>query len=557
MRALRLLWMIPLLLLMTTFGYAQEETQPLVVFVVDSDLKTASLTDLGPTGLSNLALIFRGLGAQVDYTDLNNPIADDVQVLVLARPLGSFSIVQVVHLWMYLQKGHNLLLAVDPEGYFLGSANVNPQVARSGLTTLLNAEYGIALRDSFLVEPWFTSETIVDLNNTFSPTFADVVSHPVIAPLAAHDLPVWVWGARSVRVEPFGIDSRAVPLLYSNNGYGESNPGVFRKLRGRNNYNLPTAPLEVNIGSDYLGWLNFAALGENTGTGSRIVMLGDSEMIENGYGLAENRDTPRYSGNRIFAERAAAWLLDISPSQWPALPQGFTWIAIDGTASDWSTSANVAVDEPDSTENTAYDIQQVAAFRDDTYAYLLVETSSTPDRTSHVELQVDVDNDGTPDHTIMAQVESVIALSDAETTVIPDGKMAVRGIIELRLPRRLVEPTMINVCIADQGGTRDCLDQVISPAAVDTRAPADLGLSQGIFVTISANAPVNLRAGPSTGTTIITTLPDGMRFAALGRNEDATWINVQNAAYSGWLSNTVVVANGDLSSLPVLTEESP
>jgi hypothetical protein len=34
--------------------------------------------------------------------------------------------------------------------FYLGSANVNPQVAHSGLTALINAEYGIAMRDSFL-----------------------------------------------------------------------------------------------------------------------------------------------------------------------------------------------------------------------------------------------------------------------------------------------------------------------------------------------------------------------------------------------------------------------
>src|SRR5215207_6831383 len=111
---------------------AQDQSQPLVAFVVDSDLQTLSLTDLGPTGLSHLAEIFRSLGARVDYIELGNPIEPEVNLLVLARPIQSLTIPQAVRIWIYLQQGNNLLLALDPEGHYLGFANINSQVSRSG-----------------------------------------------------------------------------------------------------------------------------------------------------------------------------------------------------------------------------------------------------------------------------------------------------------------------------------------------------------------------------------------------------------------------------------------
>jgi hypothetical protein len=50
-----------------------------------------------------------------------------------------------------------------------------------------------------------------------------------------------------------------------------------------------------------------------------MVLLGDSEMLENGYGLSQNSETnaPQYPGNFLFAQRLAAWLLDLPAAEWP------------------------------------------------------------------------------------------------------------------------------------------------------------------------------------------------------------------------------------------------
>jgi len=71
-----------------------------------------------------------------------------------------------------------------------------------------------------------------NLDQTYSRTFADVVLNPITAPLAAYDLPVWIWGAPRSQNRCIGIDNTATPLLYNNDGYGEANPNVFRVLHG-------------------------------------------------------------------------------------------------------------------------------------------------------------------------------------------------------------------------------------------------------------------------------------------------------------------------------------
>ena len=532
----------------------QESEAPLVGFVVDSDLGTASHTDLGVTGLNRFAEMFRAYGAQVTAIDLSRAIPDEVDLVVIVGPVKSFTIPQVARLWIHLQKGKNLLLAVDPENYFVGNANINTQVARSGLTALLTLDYGILIRDAFLVEPWFTVESITRLETTYSRTFVDVVSHPVVAPLASFNVPVWVWGSRALTVEPFGVDSQAVPLLYNNDGYAETNPKVFRVVRG-NRFENATEPLQENIGADYLGWINVAALGENTATGSRIVVLGDSEMLENAYGLAGSPEARLYPGNVLFAQNVAGWLLDIPTSRWLSLPPGFTWITIDGGGSEWPESASLVTDAVDPGVAAELDIQAVRAFHDDAYAYLFVETWERPTTDARLELALGGERAG--GRVVIASDSVNFVSTPVEIASVTAGSdVAIRSGIELRIPLRFAVSGIDDICLRGGAsadlGIADCLGQPVPVPAFNTRAPFDLGLARGLLVTVSNNIDVNMRSGPSTSTAVVTTIPNGTIFAALGRSEDGSWLRVNNAGFSGWLSSGLVAANGDIQSLPVL-----
>lgn len=527
---------------------AQDNT-PLVGFVVDTDLRTASLTDLGVAGLNRFAEVFRAYGAQVTPIDLSRPIPDNIDLVVLVRPIRQLTLPQAVRLWLHLQAGKNLLLAVDPENYFIGNANIATQLARTGLVTLLNLDYGIHIRDTFLVEPWFTTASITRLEGSYSRTFPDVVAHPVVASLRAFDVPVYVWGARTMSVEAIGIDSQAVPLLYNANGYAETSPRVFRVIRGNRFQNAADA-LEVNIGTDLLGHVNVAALAENSRLGSRIAVLGDSEMLLNAYGFLGSAQARQYPGNVVFAQNLAGWLLEIPVGQWLPLPPGFTWVTLDGSANEWPESASIVEDTVDPGVSGAFDIKAVRAFHDDIYTYIYVETWERPNANAHLTLsladgaRVTIDEGGvTPPHTASSEEGST------------GGRAAIRAGIEIRIPRRWTESGVIDVCLrgiaTDDLGIADCLAQPVPIAQFNSRAPFDVGLSSGLLVTVSNNGDINVRSGPSTATSVITMVPNGTVFAAVARSADASWVQVQNSGLSGWVSAPLVVANGEIQSLPV------
>jgi hypothetical protein len=527
---------------------------PLVGFVVDADLQTAYHTDLGVGGLNRFAEVFRAYGAEVTAIDLSRPIPDEVDLVVLVRPVRPLTLSHAARLWIYLQKGKNLLLALDPENYYIGSANINTQIARSGLTTLLTLDYGISLRDSFLVEPWFTLDSITNLETTYSRAFVDVVSHPVTDQLAAFDVPVYVWGARSMTVEAIGIDSQAVPLLYNSQGYAETSPRVFRVLRG-SRFENASEPLQENIGTDFLGWANLAALAENTRTGSRVVVLGDSEMLLNAYGFAGAPEARLYPGNVIFAQNLAGWLLELPGRRWLGLPPGFTWLTVDGSDGEWPETATPIMDPIDAGVTASLDIRQVRAFHDDIYTYLFVETWERPNLNGTVTFTL---TDG-------ARIEvtngSVQLPATADPSIPWSGSaVAARTGIELRLPSRAVSAGIADVCLhatnSSDMGISDCLGQAVAVTAFNTRAPFDRSLASGLLVRVSNNTDVNLRSGPGTATAVVTMVPNGTVFAAVGRNNGGDWVQVQNAGLAGWLSAGLVVANGDIQTLPVVEDGS-
>ena len=553
----RLLVVLLVSTLVVSSVQAQTGAAPVVAFVVDRDLGTASHTDLGAVGLNRLAETVRAYGAEVTTIDLSSRISDAVDLVVLVRPTRPLTIAHAARLWLYLHNGGNLLLAVDPENYYIGSANINPQIARSGLTTLLTLDYGILVRDAFLVEPWFTVDSITRLETTYTRTFVDVVPHPVVAPLTAFDLPVWVWGARPLGVEPFGIDSQAVPLLYNNLGYGEASPRVFRVLRG-NRYQNATDPLQENIGADFLGWLNVAALAENTSSGSRIVVLGDSELLLNGYGFAGTPQARIYPGNVLFAQNLVGWLLEFPAGRWIGLPPGFTWVTIDGGAQEWPESASLVADAVDPGVAASLDIKQVRAFHDDAYVYLFIETWDRPPTDARLSLVTSAENGGARIE-ISEGVFHFPAGSNERQPAVDGARVELRSGFELRLPQRLVSAGITDVCLqgpaSADSGIADCLGQPVPVPAFNTRAPFDLGLARGLLVTASNNTDVNLRSGPGTATTVVASIPNGTVFTALGRNAEGTWLQVQNAGHTGWISAGLVVANGDIQSLPIVDSE--
>jgi hypothetical protein len=522
----------------------QDEGAPLVVFVLNPDIETASPFDSGPNGLSEFSRIFRDAGAQIQVVNLVEAVSTDADVMVMVGPRRRLTIFALARLWVHLSRGNHLLLAMDPSGY----GDTSTETATTGLVRFLDNAYGLIPYDAFMAENWFTKDSILVLSGAFLRTHADVIPHPIVAPLSQFDLPVEVWAARPLVVEPIGVYSHAIPLLQTSTAYGETTPDVF-------SFAEDAPPLEMNLETDIIGNVNIAGLGENTFTGSHVVVLGDSEMLLNGYGLAtqSGADLPRHIGNRIFAERLASWLIERPQDEWPSLPGGFTWIAVDGDSQDWDLSQPAAVEQLDFGPAN-YNIHQVYAAQDDTYLYILAQTISAPSPDIRVDLSVLSSN--TP-ITISAAAGQVTLGSGEEATVISDAQLAVGSALEMRIPLRVLGnlQAITNFCayptIDAPAEEADCLDATVNVNQLDTQSPSDLHFSEGPLAVITGVRRVVLREGPDVLDREITTFNGGKVLQAVGRTEDGEWVQVQTGAFTGWVFSSLVVANTDIDALPV------
>ncbi len=547
-----------------TAGYAQDEPEspPRVVFIEDKSLYVASTLDPGPDGLTKLEQAFIDLGAQTEWQHLSEPLPEDADVVVIVRPTRAIPADYIARLWVHLSKGHHLLLAVDPSslGSQLSEGIRYPSTDKStsGLSKILMLFYGIQFEDTVLVEPWYSNTTLTNQLTAFLPASAeDIVPHPIMAPLERYDLPIQLWGARNLRVEPFGMSNYAVPLLYTTLPYGEANTRVFP--RGNNE----PEPLELNLDKDEQGRLFPAAVGENTRRGSRVAVLGDAEIFLNSFGLETNSlGEPVHIGDWLLTQRLAAWLLGLPEDEWPTLPAAYTQLALDGQADDWADLDAIVTDGENEIDAASFDIQKVYAFRDDSFLYVNIATIEPPSPSTRVRLQLETNFDGVPDLEVLLTPEQVTLVSDSEAdSVVSDGALAIDTILELRLPLRIMNEGALlsQICLSDSRtalGTAqlDCTDlaPVIIPVA-NTTAPVDVRFSPGPRLMVDTlEAGVNVRAAPNTDSNVVEIVPNRQLFAVTGRTALGDWLQISNARYTGWIADFLVDVNSDFSNIPIV-----
>lgn len=528
-----------LLLLMVCAVPARAQEQPLVVFVLNPEIGAASVFDPGPDGITTLDMIFRGLGARTQAINLVERIPAAADVVVLVGPQQRLNLISLARLWVHLAQGKNLLLALEPVGY----GGIQSEDFNSPLLRLITNAYGLITQDTFLVEPWFSKDSAALLSGTYLLAGPDVVPHPVVEPLIRYELPVQVWSARSLLVEPVGMDSVATPLLQTTSAYGETTQNVFSFEEG-------APPLEPNIESDPMGLLNVAGLGENTRAGSRIAILGDAQMVQNGYGLANipGETLPRQPGNFIFAERLAAWLLDMPEADWPQLPEGFSWLAVDGSGDDWPAGVAVTEEERDASLPANYDLEQVSAFANNAYLYVLAQPYSSP--STNARLEVTLGNG------VVISAAAGQVTQGGET--LADARLAVGDALELRLPLRVTgaAPQVTQVCLFDSSSSateaRDCSAGEIETLTVEGREPFDLRFGSGPLATIASIRDVALMAAPAGDAPQAATLNAGRVMSVVGRSANGDWLRVRSGGLDGWVLSSLVISNADINSLPVV-----
>lgn len=540
-------------------GHAQEDGPPLVVFIQGRrPLDSASISNVGPEGLSKLADIFRSMDAEVVYRNINEPLPAEADVVVLARPMRAVGAVESAYLWNYVESGGNLLVAFDPEGTYILSptvergAGIRSRIGRGALATLFDADFGVRMYDTFVAEQAVSTASLLRVDTMFSIGHPDDVANPLTEPLREYGLPLWVWGARHMRVEPFVIGGQALPLIYTDTAFAESSPDIFPT--GRTTADGATGAVEMNLGEDFTGRLNMGALAIDNRTGARVAILGDSEMLQNGFGLVSSGPTPRYPGNRIFAERLAAWLLELPEEEWPRLPGGFSWVVLDGEATDWpgrgvGTLSDAAGDSP----QPAFDLQQVHGFADNRYVYLFLESAAPPD--AAVQVTISLDGLGEePAPRLVASANGIAVERDGGVSeTVPDAAFGAGSGIELRLPQRLFgENIRVTACVHSAPGQEplDCLDQTLTVPYTNLLAPFDWSLVGRPLAIVYTNSGVYVRTAPSTNASIAGTVYNSASFATLGRNADASWIQVENGNFRGWMAAFLLTPNHDLMLLP-------
>ncbi len=552
-----LLLTVLLIVAILMLGGASAQDEPLIVFIIGQDLGSLTYADTSSVGLSEIAFLFDSLGYTSRTIAAGQPIPESTQLVVLVRPAREFSLMHEARLWDYMQDGGHVLLVLDPENFYVGGlGNLNNRFDRSGLQTLIGTDYGLGVTDAFLVEPWVTNDSLIFLPRTFSYVQPTEVLNPITDPLLKYDLPIQVWGARHIAVDPLGTEHYALPLLYTDSGYGETHRGVFPRARG-NAIEVGEVALEPNMPQDMLGRIEPGAIGVNTTTGSRLAVLGDSEMLQNGFGLRGTALNPTFPGNRIFAERLIAWLLEMPVKDWPELPSGYTWIAVNGQNDEWEDVEAVSRLGEITTDEGVPLFQDIRVFKDDSYVYFLFEAPLT--ESTQIQLH-------TEDGSIIAQTDQVtfrggeeyilrLEQATSDTVVVEEARFAIDDAAELRLPLRYLGPdlSLESICIGESEEVA-CANVSFDIPSTETIAPFDhslLGHLTGVVIS-SEGVSVNLRATPSTEGNVISFVPVGTKLAVIGRDETATWAYVENANYAGWIAGLLLETNGDFRQLPVV-----
>jgi uncharacterized protein YraI len=103
-------------------------------------------------------------------------------------------------------------------------------------------------------------------------------------------------------------------------------------------------------------------------------------------------------------------------------------------------------------------------------------------------------------------------------------------------------------CVAGQEGWLLGAPEYVSTASA---APAVSGTPASSEPVVSSTGTVNLRSGPSTAFNRVGALSAGQQLRIVGKNENASWWQVETAGGKAWVANSVVRATGPVDQVAV------
>lgn len=306
---------------LTGFKGEQQFTSALLNLLESRKPKILFTTGHGERALDDFETT--GLSAAADYLERENfdveewaslgasDVPPGTDLVVIAGPTSGFVEPEVAALSRYLESGGRLLVALDPV-----LATGGGGVAANGLAGLL-AEHGIAVDDTIVIDPanplpFFGAETI------FVKSYG---SHPITEPLRRSEVSVILPLARSVRATetPSGWSSTEL-LTTSSEGWGETNLEVLQGVERNDDDIAGPVSLAVALSSaDEDGAEeeafddleegpavaeaddDAAAAEKASAPGTRVVVLGDSDLFTNAY--------VQQAGNSILFVNVFNWLV--------------------------------------------------------------------------------------------------------------------------------------------------------------------------------------------------------------------------------------------------------
>lgn len=368
-------WLLKCLVVMALLGVVfpqigqasptQQDGRLIIGYVVGHDESGYIASTVA--GYSRLSGMFNTIGALVREIRLDQAISEDIDLVVIGGPKQpTLTSGEVGRLWSYVEAGGDLLILNDPPP-------TQGLPANHALNDLLWEDYGIRWRDDLIVEEWFTADAIQMSFQGGSPFQPDrmiglhaaaIPGHPITFVLGQYNLPVYYWGSRSLELQAPALRGEPVALLKTRGlAYGET--------RGSQ------ADLEFNIGQDTPpGEVVLGAAVEDFNTGARIVVLGDSEIFKNGYGLELTNNqfsSPLFSGDDIFARAVIRWLMRL-PMDELVLSFGNVWMPVDGNLSGWETLDPLFVNEGANPPS----IDSIRMTRSERRIYVAIEITNIP-----------------------------------------------------------------------------------------------------------------------------------------------------------------------------------
>lgn len=518
---------------------ADDDFRVALVIETRDGIETATTTNIGDDGITRYNDMLRSIGITVEQISLDEPVPPEIDAIILIGPRQALGAARTSFLWNFLVEGGHLLLALDP----LGHNRTNTEREVQGISQLLQTYYGMNLTDSLLIEDWFSFDTLSNVTQSWSTAQVETIfPHPITEPLQTYDLPLRFWGGRNLNVDAVTGYAATEALLRIEGPYGETDRINF--LRAED-----ASLIELNVDQDLQGRFLLASIATNYETGSRVALLGDSEMFQNIYGQTRVPgldETPRYPGTFLFVQRLTAWLVGLPEDQWPDLPDGFTWLALDGDADDWPDNTPLTTNptQPSGTLG----IEAVSAFRNDQFVYLRVDATQMLPMGAQVRISA-LDSNGEA-QVIVASSRSVFS----RDALVTDAAAVFGEVAELRLPRRLFnvnQPQLTQICVQPTPLTLpSCFDAPVTPQLRSERDPSPLRGPDGpqAFVTNGAN----LRVAPDTEADLIANLPSRELLEIVGRDTSGEWLFVRNGRYEGWMAAFLLVINADIDTLNII-----